>query len=78
MTGKAEQVLPLVTSHISHIIDHHHQPALDTESEMYRRLWWFIHMLNRRIAIRTGRSFFLTQEGHLQRLVPRDIGGDRH
>lgn len=60
--GSAEKIMALAISHAHHIGLHRERvvsamPAF--QSEMARRLWWCIYLLDRRLAIETGRPFLI-------------------
>lgn len=46
------------------------------EGEMARRLWWCIYLLDRRLAIETGRPF-LIQDVNIDVGLPQDISDER-
>lgn len=49
---------------------------LPFEGEMCRRLWWCIYLLDRRLAIETGRPF-LIQDVNVDVGIPHDISDER-
>lgn len=60
--GSAEKILALAISHAHHIGFHRERvvSAMSAfQSEMARRLWWCIYLLDRRLAIETGRPFLI-------------------
>ncbi|CEJ59802.1 hypothetical protein PMG11_08406 [Penicillium brasilianum] len=60
--GSAEKILALAISHAHHIGLHRERvvSAMSAfQSEMARRLWWCIYLLDRRLAIETGRPFLI-------------------
>jgi hypothetical protein len=45
------------------------------ETEMFRRLWWCIYVLDRRLALETGRPF-LIQDVNVDAALPLKLGED--
>src|SRR6266511_5034433 len=43
------------------------------ENEMFRRLWWCIYVLDRRLALETGRPF-LIQDVNVDTALPLKLG----
>lgn len=57
--GKAEKFLAVVISHVHHLGVHRDKTATGEMSyakEMSRRLWWCLFVLDRRLAIESGRT----------------------
>ena len=76
--GTAEKVLALTISHAHHIGLHRHKvvDAMGTfESEMCRRLWWCMYLLDRRLALETGRPF-LIQDVNIDVGFPQDVSDE--
>jgi hypothetical protein len=60
--GSAEKILALAISHAHHLglqRDRVVSAMSPFQSEMARRLWWCIYLLDRRLAIETGRPFLI-------------------
>ncbi|KAL4863938.1 fungal-specific transcription factor domain-containing protein [Aspergillus spectabilis] len=80
ITGKAEKLLALAISHAHHLGLHRSQPVNDRtisnhDIEMCRRLWWSLYLLDRRIAIDTGRPFVI-QDINVDTPLPRRLDDD--
>ncbi|CAG8164566.1 unnamed protein product [Penicillium nalgiovense] len=76
--GPAEKLLALSISHSHHIGLQRHQvvDAMNPfESEMARRLWWCIYLMDRRLAIETGRPF-LIQDLNVDIGLPRSMSDE--
>ncbi|KAJ5919298.1 hypothetical protein N7466_010241 [Penicillium verhagenii] len=76
--GPAEKVLALSISHAHHLGLHRNRAVEKMspfESEMSRRLWWFLYLMDRRLAIETGRPF-LIQDINVDVGLPRNVGDD--
>lgn len=75
---KGEKVLTLAISH-SHHLGLHRRKVVDTvpvfHSEMARRLWWCIYLMDRRLAIETGHPF-LIQDVNVDIPLPRELSDD--
>ena len=75
---KGEKVLSLAISH-SHHLGLHRRKVVDTipifHSEMARRLWWCIYLMDRRLAIETGHPF-LIQDVNVDIPLPRELSDD--
>jgi hypothetical protein len=54
--------------HLSHIVDEMPQP----EAEMFKRIWWCMYILDRRVALVLGRPF-LIQDANIGIGPPRDL-----
>ncbi|CAI7630251.1 unnamed protein product [Penicillium pancosmium] len=77
--GPAEKVLALSISHAHHLgIQRKRMVDAMTpfEGEMARRLWWCIYLLDRRLAIETGRPF-LIQDVNVDVGLPHNISDER-
>ncbi|KAJ5080946.1 hypothetical protein N7456_013656 [Penicillium angulare] len=76
--NKTEKFLALVVSH-SHLLGLHRKRVTDEmpifEAEMFRRLWWCTYIMDRRLAIDTGRPF-LIQDVNTDVPVPLELGVD--
>ncbi|KAJ5663072.1 hypothetical protein N7507_003803, partial [Penicillium longicatenatum] len=73
--GPAEKVLALSISHAHHLGLHRNrvvESMASFESEMSRRLWWCLYLLDRRLAIETGRPF-LIQDVNVDVGYPRNV-----
>ncbi|KAJ5110251.1 hypothetical protein N7532_002896 [Penicillium argentinense] len=73
--GSAEKVLALTISHAHHLGLQREKvvAAMNPfEGEMARRLWWCIYLLDRRLAIETGRPF-LIQDVNVDVQLPHDV-----
>ncbi|KAJ5092651.1 hypothetical protein NUU61_007521 [Penicillium alfredii] len=74
----AEKLLALTISHIHHL-GLQRRRAVDSmalfESEMSRRLWWCVYLLDRRLAIETGRPF-LIQDVNVDVGLPRNMSDE--
>jgi hypothetical protein len=76
--GPAEKLLALSISHSHHIGLHRYQVVEKLsifESEMARRFWWCIYLMDRRLAIETGRPF-LIQDVNIDIGLPRTVGDE--
>ncbi|OQE12876.1 hypothetical protein PENFLA_c060G04258 [Penicillium flavigenum] len=76
--GPAEKLLALSISHSHHIGLQRRQvvEAMNPfESEMARRLWWCIYLMDRRLAIETGRPF-LIQDLNVDIGLPRSMSDE--
>ncbi|KAJ6027919.1 uncharacterized protein N7446_003480 [Penicillium canescens] len=76
--GPAEKLLALAISHSHHIGLQRYQVVekLGTfESEMARRFWWCIYLMDRRLAIETGRPF-LIQDVNIDIGLPRTVSDE--
>lgn len=75
---KGEKVLSLAISH-SHHLGLHRRKVVDTipvfNSEMARRVWWCIYLMDRRLAIETGHPF-LIQDVNVDIPLPRELSDD--
>ncbi|KAJ5560444.1 hypothetical protein N7513_002843 [Penicillium frequentans] len=73
--GSAEKVLALLISH-SHHLGLHRNRVVESmtpfKSEMSRRLWWCQYIMDRRLAIETGRPF-LIQDVNVDVGLPRNV-----
>ncbi|KAJ5263820.1 hypothetical protein N7478_011425 [Penicillium angulare] len=76
--NKTEKFLALVVSH-SHLLGLHRKRVTDDmpifEAEMFKRLWWCTYIMDRRLAIDTGRPF-LIQDVNTDVPVPLGLGED--
>jgi len=76
--GSAEKLLALSISH-SHHIGLQRRQVVDTmdtfNGEMSRRLWWCIYLMDRRLAIETGRPF-LIQDLNVDVGLPRRMSDE--
>ncbi|KAJ5825183.1 hypothetical protein N7474_002321 [Penicillium riverlandense] len=76
--GPAEKVLALTISHAHHI-GLHRRKVVDGmgtfTSEMCRRLWWCVYLLDRRLALETGRPF-LIQDVNVDVGLPQDVSDE--
>ncbi|KAG7116680.1 putative transcriptional regulatory protein C3C7.04 like [Verticillium longisporum] len=74
-TQRATRLLALAVSN-AHIIGLHRQSTLDNmpavASQMYTRSWWSIYVLDRRLAIESGRPY-LIQDGNVDTALPLDL-----
>ncbi|KAL3474865.1 fungal-specific transcription factor domain-containing protein [Aspergillus californicus] len=75
--GKAEKLLALAISQAHHLglhrlqtVTNHALSAFDTE--MCRRLWWCLYLLDRRLAIDKGRPFVI-QDMNVDTPLPRNL-----
>jgi hypothetical protein len=72
---RAQKVLSLAVVHAHHLGIHLSQtlddmPAL--EAEMFRRVWWCIYVLDRRVALVLGKPF-LIQDNNISVGTPKDL-----
>lgn len=76
--GSAEKILALAISH-SHHLGLQRESVVGAMSpfqcEMARRLWWCIYLLDRRLAIETGRPF-LIQDVNVDVELPRNVNDE--
>ena len=76
--GSAEKILALAVSHAHHIGLHRERVVAvmsPFQGEMARRLWWCIYLLDRRLAIETGRPF-LIQDVNVDVGLPRNVSDE--
>lgn len=76
--GSAEKILALSVSHAHHIGLHRERVVAvmsPFQGEMARRLWWCIYLLDRRLAIETGRPF-LIQDVNIDVGLPRNVSDE--
>lgn len=76
--GSAEKILALAISHANHIGLHRERVVIAMspfQGEMARRLWWCIYLLDRRLAIETGRPF-LIQDVNVDVGLPRNVSDE--
>ncbi|OQD79977.1 hypothetical protein PENANT_c041G06254 [Penicillium antarcticum] len=76
--GPAEKLLALSISHSHHIGLQRYQVVEKLgifESEMARRFWWCIYLMDRRLAIETGRPF-LIQDVNVDIGLPRTVSDE--
>ncbi|KAI9373484.1 fungal-specific transcription factor domain-containing protein [Aspergillus egyptiacus] len=64
IVSKAEKVLALAISHAYHLGLHRSQAEIHrigpSETEMFRRVWWCLYVLDRRLAIEGGHPFLIS------------------
>ncbi|ODM17062.1 hypothetical protein SI65_07461 [Aspergillus cristatus] len=74
----AEKVLALAVTH-SHNLGIHRRKVVEGisafNSEMVRRVWWCIYLMDRRLAIDTGHPF-LIQDVNVDTPLPRELSDD--
>ncbi|KAJ5772458.1 hypothetical protein N7520_002987 [Penicillium odoratum] len=73
--GSAEKVLALSISHAHHLGLHRNRVVEGMtlfDGEMSRRLWWCLYLMDRRLAIETGRPF-LIQDVNVDVGLPRNV-----
>lgn len=74
----AEKVLALAITH-SHNLGIHRRKVVEGisafNSEMIRRVWWCIYLMDRRLAIDTGHPF-LIQDVNVDTPLPRELSDD--
>lgn len=76
--GPAEKLLALLISHSHHIGLQRYQVVEKLgifESEMARRFWWCMYLMDRRLAIETGRPF-LIQDVNVDIGLPRTVSDE--
>ncbi|KAJ5101148.1 hypothetical protein N7456_007200 [Penicillium angulare] len=76
--GSAEKVLALTISHAHHLGLQRNRVVNSMspfESEISRRLWWCLYLLDRRLAIETGRPF-LIQDVNVDVELPHDLSDE--
>ncbi|KAJ5263215.1 hypothetical protein N7478_010820 [Penicillium angulare] len=76
--GSAEKVLALTISHAHHLGLQRNRVVnamSPFESEISRRLWWCLYLLDRRLAIETGRPF-LIQDVNVDVDHPHDLSDE--
>ncbi|KAH7129136.1 fungal-specific transcription factor domain-containing protein [Dactylonectria macrodidyma] len=75
---QAAHVMGLTVS-IAHTIGMHRQSALDRmpafHNQLYCRTWWVIYMLDRRIAIESGKPY-LIQDSNVDTALPLDLSDE--
>ncbi|GAT18819.1 hypothetical protein RIB2604_00103180 [Aspergillus luchuensis] len=77
--GKAEKLLALAISHAHHLGLHRSRVIHNLSpfhSEMSRRMWWSLYILDRRLAIETGHPF-LIQDINVDTPLPRPVEDDQ-
>ncbi|KAJ5699140.1 hypothetical protein N7462_001145, partial [Penicillium macrosclerotiorum] len=77
--GSAEKVLALSISHAHHLGLQREKVIkrmTPFDGEMSRRLWWCIYLLDRRLAIETGRPF-LIQDVNVDVGLPHNVSDER-
>ncbi|KAL4943640.1 fungal-specific transcription factor domain-containing protein [Aspergillus oleicola] len=76
---RASKVIAMLISH-SHQLGLHRNSVLSQmpifESEMYRRLWWCIYMLDRQVSLETGLPFSI-QDMNVDTGLPLELSDDR-
>ena len=76
--GSAEKVLALAISHAHHLGLQRERVVKKMptfQGEMSRRLWWCIYLLDRRLAIETGRPF-LIQDVNFDVGLPHNVSDE--
>jgi hypothetical protein len=77
-TQRAARLLALSISN-AHIIGLHRQSTLEKmpvfQSQMYCRTWWAIYVLDRRLAIESGRPY-LIQDNNIDVALPLELGDE--
>ncbi|OJI80327.1 hypothetical protein ASPTUDRAFT_936956 [Aspergillus tubingensis CBS 134.48] len=77
--GKAEKLLALAISH-AHYLGLHRSRVIHNmspyHSEMFRRMWWSLYILDRRLAIETGHPS-LIQDVNVDTPLPRPVDDDQ-
>lgn len=72
---RAERILALAISN-SHIAGLNRQKTFERmpafQDQMYRRVWWAIYVLDRRMSLETGRPF-LIQDTHVDTAMPANL-----
>ncbi|KAI8652908.1 Zn(2)-C6 fungal-type domain-containing protein [Fusarium keratoplasticum] len=75
---KAARVLALTVS-VAHTIGIHRQSTIDTMpafyNQLYCRAWWVIYMIDRRIALESGKPF-LIQDSNVDTALPIDLSDE--
>ncbi|PYI03430.1 hypothetical protein BO78DRAFT_374896 [Aspergillus sclerotiicarbonarius CBS 121057] len=73
--GKAEKLLALAISHAHHLGLHRSRVVYNMSpfhSEISRRIWWCLYVLDRRLAIETGHPF-LIQDVNADTPLPQEV-----
>ncbi|KAH7133763.1 fungal-specific transcription factor domain-containing protein [Dactylonectria macrodidyma] len=77
-TQRAVRIHALLVSN-AHIVGLHRQSTYDKMpvfwSQMYCRTWWSIYVLDRRLAIESGRPY-LIQDSNIDTALPLELGDD--
>ncbi|KAM5344309.1 hypothetical protein ACJ41O_012846 [Fusarium nematophilum] len=77
-TQRAARLLALSVSN-AHIIGLHRQRTLENlpvfECQMYTRIWWAMYVLDRRLAIESGRPY-LIQDSNIDTALPMELGDE--
>ncbi|RAK96852.1 uncharacterized protein BO80DRAFT_505114 [Aspergillus ibericus CBS 121593] len=76
--GKAEKLLALAISHAHHLGLHRSRVVQNMpsfHSEISRRIWWCLYVLDRRLAIETGHPF-LIQDVNADTPLPQEVDDD--
>ncbi|PWY83405.1 hypothetical protein BO70DRAFT_24965 [Aspergillus heteromorphus CBS 117.55] len=75
LSGKAEKLLALAISH-AHQIGLHRSKVVERmapyDSEVSRRIWWCLYVMDRRLAIETGRPFVI-QDINVDTPLPENV-----
>ncbi|KAL5320430.1 hypothetical protein ACEPPN_011234 [Leptodophora sp. 'Broadleaf-Isolate-01'] len=74
-TERAQKVLSLAVIHAQHLGIHlskTHDDMSSLDSEMFKRTWWCMYVLDRRVSLVLGRPFMI-QDNVITVALPRDI-----
>ncbi|KAL4816901.1 fungal-specific transcription factor domain-containing protein [Aspergillus spinulosporus] len=75
---RAGKTIAMVVSH-SHLLGLHREEVLSKmpifESEMYRRLWWCVYILDRQVSLETGLPFII-QDINVDTALPLELTDD--
>lgn len=72
---RAQKVLSLAIIHAQHLgihLSQTHEDMPSFESEMFKRVWWCLYVLDRRVALVLGRPFII-QDNNIQVGLPQDL-----
>lgn len=75
---RAQKLLSLAVTHAHHLGVHLgkvHEGTSPLDVEMFRRVWWSMYVLDRRVALVLGRPF-LIQDVNISIGLPRDVPED--
>ncbi|KAH7419739.1 fungal-specific transcription factor domain-containing protein [Cadophora sp. MPI-SDFR-AT-0126] len=74
-TERAQKVLSLAVIHAQHLGIHlskTHDDMSTFDSEMFKRTWWCMYVLDRRVSLVLGRPFII-QDNSITVALPRDV-----
>ena len=72
---RAQKILSLAIVHAQHLgihLSQTHDDMSSFESEMFKRVWWCMYILDRRVALALGRPFII-QDNNIKVGLPKDL-----